>query len=292
VGLVLGAQAAYLIPLGFISHLLIDMLAPYGIMVLWPISRTRYGMFRGILEAPGSFAERVLAGGLAAVAVLLILAVGSRPEPAPAPTPAYEQTLERYYSMRGRTQVFAYIEGSWQMSGRPISGWFEILNALDDSYLLLDRYTREIFSAGQTAGDNVYLTRVVLRSGPSTVVKPVEIHLEDRTLSEALGIVYEMQYEPGLMHIYVSGDLVLAGLQQSIASLLQVDLSQTNLRKVQQQGEAHYRLQYLTASEFIELAEVHVETAELLIVATYVPAEAGPTVTPLPSPPAALVPTH
>jgi len=291
VSLVFGAQAAYLIPLGFVSHLFVDMLAPRGIMLLWPVRRTRYGLFRGILEAPGSIAERVLAGSLAAVAVLLLLAVGSHPEPAPAPTPSCEQTLERYYSMRGRTQVFAYIEGSWQISGRPISGWFEILNALDSSFLLLDRYTREVFTAGQTAADNVYLTRVVLRSGSPTVIKPVEIHLEDETLSEALGIVYQMQHEPGLKYIYVSGELVLARSQQSTA-LPQVDLSQTNLRKVQQQSEASYGLQYLTASEFIELAAVHIETAELLIVATYVPAEAGPTVTPLPSPPAAIVPTR
>ena len=285
-GLVFGAQAAYLIPLGFLSHLLIDVLAPSGVMLLWPFSRTRYGVFRGILERSGSLAERVLAGGLAVVAVALLVAIGSRPEPAPAPAPSYEQTLERYYSMRGRTQVFAYIEGAWQMSGRPISGWFEILNALDDSYLLLDRYTREIFAAGQATDDNVYLTRIVLRTGPSIVIKPVESHLEDQRLSEALGIVYEMQREPGVQHIHVSGELVLAESQESGAALLWEDLSQTSLRKVQQQDDAHYRLQYLTASEFIELGEVHVEIAELLIVATYVPAEAGPTVTPLPSSPA------
>jgi membrane-bound metal-dependent hydrolase YbcI (DUF457 family) len=285
-GLVLGAQAAYLIPLGFVSHLLIDMLAPRGIMLLWPLSRTRYGVFGGIQDPPGSLPERVLAGCLALMVVGLLVAVGSRPEPAPAPTPSYEQTLERYHSMRGRTQVFAYIEGSWRMSGRPISGWFEILNALDDSYLLLDRYTREVFTAGQTADDNVYLTRIVLRTGPSIVVKPVESHLDDQRLSEALGIIYEMQREPGLQHIYVSGELVLAESQETVAVTLWEDLSQTSLRRVQQQGEAHYRVQYLTASEFIELAEVHVETAELLIVATYVPTEAGPTVTPLPSPPA------
>jgi hypothetical protein len=260
------------------------MLAPQGIMLLWPISRTRYGVVGGILEAPGSFAGRVLAGGLALVAVALLLAAGSRPEPAPAPAPSYEQTLERYYSMRGRNQVFAYVEGSWQMSGRPVSGWFEVLNALDDSYFLLDRYTREIFTAGQTANDNAYLTRVVLRAGSHIVVKPVEIHLENKKLSEALSIVYEMQREPGLEFIYVSGELVLAGSQQSTASPLQVDLSQTSLRRIEQQSAAHYTLQYLTASEFIALAEVDVETAELVIVATYVPSEADPTVTPLPSP--------
>jgi membrane-bound metal-dependent hydrolase YbcI (DUF457 family) len=284
-GLVFGAQTVYLIPLGFVSHLLVDMLAPRGIMLLWPISRTRYGVFRGILEAPGSFAERMLAGGLAVAAVLLLLVVGSRPQPAPAPTPTYEQTLDRYYSMRGRTQVFAYIEGSWQLSGHPISGWFEILNALDDSYLLLDRYTREIFTAGQTAGDNVYLTRVVLRSGPATVVKPAELYLENQRLAEALDIVYEMQREPGLEYIYVSGELVLAGSQEAGAALLREDLSQTSLRKIRRDDDGHYSLHYLDAAELIGLAEVRVQTADLVIVATYVPEQASPTVTPLPSPP-------
>ena len=291
VGFAFGAQAAYLIPLGFVSHLLIDMLAPRGIMLLWPFSRTRYGVFGGVLEARGAFAERVLASSLALVAVVLLFAVSLRPEPAPAPAPSYEQTLERYYSMRGRTQVFAYIEGSWQISGRPTSGWFEILNAVDESYLLLDRYTREIFRAGQTAGDNVFLTRVVLRAGSPAVVKPVEIHLENQTLLEALDTVYEMQREPGLKHIYVSGELVLASSQEAGAKVWE-DLSLTGLRKIKRDDEEHYSLYYLDAAELIELAEVRVRTAELVIVATYVPAEAGPTVTPLPSPPAAREPTH
>ncbi|MGD8474192.1 MAG: metal-dependent hydrolase [Anaerolineae bacterium] len=291
-GLVFGMQTAYLLPLGFVSHLLIDMLAPRGIMLLWPFSRRRYGVLRGILRTPGSFAHYVLAGSLVLVAVILWLAIGLRPEPAPAPTPSYGQTLERYYSMRGKTQVFAYLEGSWQISGRPISGWFEILNAADDSYLLLDRYTREIFTAGRTADDNVYATRIVLRAGSPVVVKPVEIHLKEQRLSEALDIVYEMQLEPGLKYIYVSGELLLAGSQDTGAGLLWEDLSQTSLRKVRRDDEIRYSLHYLDAAELIGLAEIRVQTAELVIVATYVPAQAGPTATPLPSPPATREPTQ
>ncbi|MGD9404253.1 MAG: hypothetical protein PVH95_03800, partial [Anaerolineae bacterium] len=58
------------------------------------------------------------------------------------------------------------------------------------------------------------------------------------------------------------------------------------LRKVRRDGGTHYSLHYLDAAELIGLAEVRVQTAELVIVATYVPAQAGPTATPLPSPPA------
>ena len=39
-GLLFGAQVAWLVPLGFVTHLSIDMLAPRGIMLLWPWRRT------------------------------------------------------------------------------------------------------------------------------------------------------------------------------------------------------------------------------------------------------------
>ena len=291
--LLFGTQTWYLIPFGFSTHLLLDMLAPQGIMLFWPLSRTRYGVFGGVVESPGCFVERMIAAGLAITGLILLLAVDlGQPKPSPTPTLSYQQTLERYYSMRGKTQASAYIDGSWQISGRPLSGRFEILNASDESFIMLDRYSAKIFTAERTADDNVYLNRIILQTGSPVLVKPVEVHLEHQPLSDALNIAYEMQREPGLQHIHVTGDLLLPVLQNGISPTLQADYSQTSLRKIRSHDLGHYSLHYLTAADLIELADLEVETADLVIVATYARPATGPTVTPLPSHPSATEPAQ
>ncbi len=280
-----GVQAWYLIALGFLTHLLLDMLAPRGVMLLWPWHRTRYGVFGGVVQSPGCTAERRIAASLAITALILLFVVDLRHlDPPPAPAPSYEQTLDRYFSMRGKTQVLGYIDGSWQISGRPISGWFEILNASNESFIVLDRYSGTIFTAGRSGEDNVYLNRIVLQGGPSILIKPVEIHLERQPLADALDIVYEMQQESGLQHIYVSGELLLPIQQSADEPQLQADHSQTELRRILVRGLGRYSLRYLSAADLIGLGDLQVETAELVIVATYARPATGPTVTPLPSP--------
>ena len=282
-GLLFGVQAWYLMPLGFLSHLLLDLLAPHGIMLLWPLRSTRYGVFGGVIRTPGCQAERVLAAGLAVLGLILLFTVDlGRPDAPPAPAPSYAQTIERYYSIRGQNQVFAYIDGSWQISGLPISGWFEILNAREQSYVLLDRYSGKVFTGGRTREDNVYLNRVVLQVGSSVVIKPVEIHLEHQLLGDATGIIYEMQKDPGLQHIYVNGELVLSALQETTSPVLRADHNQTSLQKIQEHETGHFGLHYLSAAELIEIADLQVETADLIIVGTYARPATGPTVTPLP----------
>ena len=281
--LLVGVQAWYLIPLGFLSHLLLDLLAPRGIMLLWPWRNTRYGLFGGMIGAPGGQAERLIAAGLAVIGLILLFTVEIERQEAPsAPTPSYEQTLEHYYSMRGKNQVFAYLDGSWQLSGLPISGRFEILNARDQSYIVLDRYTGKVFTAGRAGEDNVYLNRVILQSGPSVLIKPIEIYLEHQSLGDAADTVYEMQRDPGLQHIYVTGDLVLSTLNDTASSALQADYSQTHLRQIQEHGMGRFSLHYLSAAELLELADLRVETADLIITGTYARPATGPTVTPLP----------
>ena len=281
--LLFGVQAWYLIPLGFLSHLLLDLLAPRGIMLLWPLRNTRYGVFSGVIRAPGCQTERVVAAALAIIGLLLLFAVDfGRPETPQAPSPSYEQTLEHYYSMRGKNQVFAYLDGSWQISGLPISGRFEILNTRDQSYVVLDRYSGNIFTAGRSSEDNVYLNRAILQRGPSIVIKPVEIHLEHQVLGDATDVVYQMQRDPGLQHIYVTGDLVLSTLNDTASSALQADYGQTHLRQIQEHGMARFSLHYLSAADLLKLADLQVETADLIIVGTYARPATGPTVTPLP----------
>jgi inner membrane protein len=284
--LLIDVEAWYLILLGFLSHLLLDLLTPQGIMLLWPIRHRRYKVLDGPVEHPGCPFERWLAASLAIIAVILFLVVDvGRPAPPAAPAPSYEQTLQRYYSMRGNNQVFAYVEGTWQSTGKRMSGWLEILNAAGESFILLDRFDGTVFTGGRGAEDNLYLNRISLRTGPSIRVKPTEVHLEDQPLASGLAVIYEMQREPGLEHIYVSGDVFLPLLQNAMGPALPVDRAQTRLRRIQAHDGGHYTLHYLTAGDLIDLANVQVELADLIIVATYTSPASGPTVTPLPPPP-------
>ncbi len=287
----IGLEAWGLVSLGFFLHLVLDLPRPQGIMLFWPVTRTRYYLFGGLIGDAGSRAERNLAAGLAilVVALLLVVEIGPTPPPSVA-TPSYQETLESYRAMRGRNLVFANVEGVWQITGRRMNGRFEILNASGDSFILLDRYSGSIFTAGRSAGDNLYLNRVSLQTGPSISVKPVEIHLQDQRLGDALALVYEMQREPGLEHIYASGDVVLPESSDGDDPGLQTDYAQTSLRRIEAHENGHFTLRYLTASDLIELANLRVEIADLVIVATYASPVAGPTVTPLPSPPPTLEP--
>jgi inner membrane protein len=280
----IGWPAWALISLGFLAHLIIDLLSPEGLMLLWPVTRTRYCVL-GFLT-PGSTAQRLGLVLLAASALFLLLRVDLGPAaPPPAAALSYEQTLERYYSMRGRNLVIARVEGSWQATGRRMSGSFEVLNAQGQSFVLLDRYDGAVFTAGREATDNFYPSSISLSLGSAVRIKPVEVHLREQRMFDALPTIYQMQGEPGLEHIYVSGDVVLPASQEVTSPTLQVDYAQNQIRKIQAHEPGHYSLHYLTASELIDLAHLQVDLADLILVATYATPVAGPTVTPLPSPP-------
>jgi inner membrane protein len=271
------AQVWYVIPLGFLSHLIVDMLASQGLMLFWPITHNRYFLF-GFLSEPGGLAERRLAAGLIVALAALLLVVDWGPEPTPpVAQPTYEQNVERYYSLRGRNRVFAHIEGSWQATGRRWGAYLEILNATGESFILWDSFTGEVFTAGRAPEDNFYLSSISLATGEQVRVKPVEVDLENERLADALPVVYQMQREPGLLYIYVSGDVITP-------ERLRTDYAQTSLRKVQAQDIGQYTLRYLTAAEFIELAGIEVDQADLTITATYATSQAGATATPLPTP--------
>jgi hypothetical protein len=177
------------------------------------------------------------------------------------------------------------VQGTWQATGRRTAGRFEILNAAGESFVMLDRFSGKVFTAGRSDDDDLYLNQITLQPGASTQTRAVEVHLQDQPLLEALPVVYLMQREAGLEHIYVSGDVVVPHLQDGGGLTLPLDYAQTRLRKIQSPNPGHYTLHYLTASELIELANIQADTADLVIVATYVSPEGEPTPTPLPSPP-------
>jgi membrane-bound metal-dependent hydrolase YbcI (DUF457 family) len=282
----LGLEAWYLIPIAFCSHLILDMLTPQGLMLFWPVTDTRYLIFGGPIDSPGGRIERWLVVSLAIVCAILLLGVDiGPPRTSPVTSPTYQQTIERYYALRGRYLIFADVDGTWQATGRRMSGRFEILNAADESFIMLDRYDGKVFSAGHSGIDNLYLNGIDLQPSSPIRVKPAEIHLHDEPLAGGLPVLYQMQREPGLQHIFISGDVIIPGVSDPTNPTLPINYAQTSLRRIQAQGPGQYRLCYLTASELIELANQQVSTADLVIVGTYATQATGPTVTPLPSPP-------
>jgi hypothetical protein len=103
-------------------------------------------------------------------------------------------------------------------------------------------------------------------------------------LLAALPTIYQMQREPGLQHIFVSGDLLVPVSQGTAKTSLKIDNAQTSIRKIQSPEPGHYTLRYLTAAELIDLANVWVDSADLVIVATSTGVDGKATPTPLPSP--------
>jgi hypothetical protein len=276
-----GWQAWIALPLGFVARLAVDLLGSQGVMLLWPLSRTHHQVLGGPLSKASSRAEHWLVALLGVIAVFLALLVGVGAEPpAPVTVPSYEGTLERYYAQRGRVLVYASVQGTWQASGRRIWGTFEILNAGGSSFVLLDRFTGQVFTAGRGAQDDLYINSISLQTGDQVRVKPAEIRLKGEPLAHALPVLYEMQAEPGVQHIYVSGDLLLAPGSPGLTA----DYSQTSLRRVRELEPGHYSLRYLTAADLIAIADLQVAMAELLAVGTYAVPASGPTATPLPFP--------
>jgi inner membrane protein len=289
--LITGWAAWVLLLLGYASHLVLDLLRPEGVMLLWPVTRKRFS----VLKIPAGASGRDLAGKLAlvlagcALALLFVVDVG-RPPPPPSPVPSYGETLEEYYGLRGRNQAVASVEGTWQATGRRITDRFEVLNAVGDSYVMLDRFTGKVFTAGRGASDNLYLNRIRLQAGAPIRIQAIEVQLRDAPLADALPTIYQMEREPGLQHIYISGDVVLPASPDDVPPPVAASYDQTTLRRIRAidrtLAEGHYRIQYLAAADLIELANVEVESADLVIVATYVQDAPGPTPTALPSPPA------
>jgi hypothetical protein len=288
-GLIASWAAWAAILLGYASHLVLDLIRLEGVMLFWPLSRRRLSIRRRLNIPLADRTVRYLLMGLAVLtlALLLLVDLGQPPAP-PAPLPSYGQALEQYYDLRGRNQVVASVEGTWQATGRRIRDRFEILNARGESLVMLDRFTGRVFAAGQAHNDDLYVNKIRLQTGSPVLVQAVEVHLRDESLASALAALYQMEREPGLQHIFVSGDVFLPDDAGTAGTLLSPSYAQTALRRIQpgDGGEGHVRLQYLTASDLFELAPVDVASADLIIVATYVPDDTDPTPTPLPSPPA------
>lgn len=279
-----------LILLGFLSHVVLDTLRPSGTRLFWPLSRRRYYVWGRFGTAHCT--ERRVGLVLVFVTVAMLFAADLEPpQPPPVEVPSYEQSLQRYESLRGRTLVLADVDGIWQATGRRVYARFEVLSMEGESLVMLERFTGRIFRAGRQPEDHLYLNRLSIVAGSAVRVKPVEISLADQLLADALPVVYQMQVEPGLQHIYVSGELVVASDAAVTGDRLSGDHAQLQVRRIIEGEGNQFRLQYMTASELIALAGIRVESGQLVIVATYTSPASGPTATPLPTSPLVTQPT-
>jgi inner membrane protein len=277
----IGWQAWLMLPLGFVTHLAVDLFSPEGVMLLWPFRRTRYVVSQSFVRSRGGGAERRLAAALTLVLAVLLGVADFGPSPPTSSTAieSLEGTLARCRSLWGRYLMSAHVDGVWQATGRRISARFEVIRPTEDSLILLDRYSGKVFTGGHSSADHLYLDRIKLETGSPIQVKPVELKLGDQQLIDALPVVYAMQLEPGLQHIFVSGEIIVR------EGHLPIDRSPTDLQRIQQTGERRYALQYLSGADLTSLANTEVDHGVLVVVATYLRPSTGPTATPLPSPP-------
>jgi hypothetical protein len=280
----LGVESWAALLLGLAAHLGRDLLDREGLALAWPLRSDRIKVGDGRVLPRGSAIERKWAFVLAGTAALLALLVAVRGEAPPSPPPSYEQVLEQYGALRGNYLVFADVEGAWQATNRRTSGRYEVLGSSGRSLVMLDRYTGAVFSAGRDGGDDLYVSRISLATGSTAQIKPVVMELHGQPLGDALPIVYEMQREPGLQYIYVSGE-VAPETNQDGTTLALLDHSGTGLRRIVQVSEGLYRFRWLTASDLVAMARLRVASGELVIVSTVAHNQLSITATPLPSPP-------
>lgn len=281
-----GPAAWALFLAGFGCRLVLDAFHTEGVMLFWPLSPRRFNILGGPLGVRQGAAARQLLPVLCIAAGILLLVVDLSPvQPPTSPAPTYEQSLQRYQRLRGRYLLFADVSGAWQLSSRRVSARFEILGAEGGSLILLDRYTRRIFTGGQSASDHLYVYSLNVVAGSSVRVKPVEVHLVDEDLAAVAPVLHAMQSEPGIEHILISGELVVAEDVDDRALPIE-DLALDRLPKIVRETERHYSLHYLDAGELIALASLAVAQGELVVTATYVSPAAGATATPLPPAPA------
>lgn len=278
----LSFEAWLLIPCGFLSHVLLDTARPKGTMLFWPASARRY-FISGSLGGRGSTAERRFFLVLAAATVAALIAADLRPPQAsPVVVASFEESLNRFFSLRGRYLVFADVDGTWQATNRRVSARYEVLSGVGQSLVMLDRYAGQVFLAGRQAQDQLYLNGLSIVAGSAVRVKPAKYYLRDQLLADSLPVIYQMQAEPGLQHIFVSGTVTLPSDGAGGTSELVAGESLTRLPGIVHKDDREFELQYLTASQLIDLATIRVLEGELVMVATYLLQASGPTVTPLP----------
>ena len=140
-----------------------------------------------MLVAPGCRAEKVAGRSLWLSSRFCCSSSSTWAQNSPAVCrSSYQQSIDRYYSLRGRNLVFVDVDATWQSSGRRARQRFEILNADGPTLILRDTFTGKVFTAGRGADDNLYLNWINVLPASAAVVKPVEVQLEDQVLAGAL----------------------------------------------------------------------------------------------------------
>jgi|GEM_PF-4136483 len=184
----LGASAgsyARFLTLGYASHILVDTLNKSGVDLFWP-ARVRGVFF-------GNERYRIVSAGRGDywfMTVCLVANLGFYPLARDGFTFSLHQAFGDIYSVSTdfkeygeRNRIWVDLGGIDAISNQKVAGRFEILAAVDNGAVLIERYgLKQIVS--RTAPLHIFPTRAKIDIGEPTTISTREIQMAGRTLGE------------------------------------------------------------------------------------------------------------
>lgn len=231
---------------GFISHLVLDMLQPTGIMLAWPI-RARFVLFQGRVEHQ-SDAERLVLGLLVLFSVVIVPLAGYSPTTwLHHAFPTARFAAEDYQAWAGRYRITADITGRFRMTQADATGRYEVLDLTSTTFVLRGD-AGQIYRAADQGDAEIALTRIVLQRGDPITTESREIRL----LAAPLGNL--------LSQLPSDGDILLAG-RFTADPPLPLPLSHSLAELPRCTGGSEYECRYLTPADIATLSRYRVASA-------------------------------
>jgi len=247
---------ARFLPLGFASHILVDTLNKSGVDLFWP-ARVR-GVFFGNEQYRIVSAGR---GDYWFMTACLVANLGFYPLARDGFTFSLHQAFGDIYSVSTdfkqygeRNRIWVDLEGIDAISNQKVAGRFEMLAAVDNGAVLIERDgLKQLVS--KTAPLHIFPTRAKIAIGEPTMISTREIEMAGRTLGElprfsgARRVLYYGYLTPAkLTPLSVHRDRY-----DSIALRLdKIRLEHAEYRDIEEQGIDH-----LVIREGTVLAKIH-----------------------------------
>ena len=250
-----GSYARFL-TLGFASHILVDTLNKTGVDLFWP-ARVRGVFF-------GNERYRIVSAGRGDywfMTVCLVANLACYPLARDGFTFSLHQAFGDIYSVSTdfkeygeRNRIWVDLEGVDAISNQKVTGRFEILAAVDNGAILIERDgLKQLVS--RTAPLHIFPTKAKIAIGEPTTISTREIQMAGRTLGE-------LPRFPGASRVLYYGYLTPAKLTplsvhrdryDSIALRLdKIRLEHAEYRDIEEQGIGH-----LVIREGTVLAKIH-----------------------------------
>ncbi len=176
---------AWFLTLGFASHILVDTLNKTGVDLFWP------ARIRGVFF--GNERYRIVSAGRGDywfMSICLLTNLAFYPLARDGFTFSLHQAFGDIYSVSTdfkqygeRNRIWVDLEGVDAISNQKIKGRFEILAAVDNGAILIDRYgVKQLVS--RTAPLHIFPTKAKIAIGEPTTISTTEIQMAGRTLGE------------------------------------------------------------------------------------------------------------